>query len=231
MILKHLKKFDTDNLYQDFKSGEDYIKPNVTYVINDNIVHYDDIIITYYINDIEYTCQKGTTWRDIATDFDQIIDTDTYDYNVYYANDNSLNFNVYDTHTLGYFPMIDSKFNYVLLDDKIKNGERIYSKGNETFYIDGAEFDTIDGITWKQFVEWKCINTQYDCDMCYFHDAEEDKIYSNYNETFVDWGWCVGSGLPMYAYLKHQDDTYVRGNDIIRIGYNYPVEINGNSIQ
>ncbi len=230
MILKHLKKFDTDNLYQDFKSGENYIKPNVTYVINDNIVHYDDMIITYYINDIEYTCERGTTWRDIATDFEQIIETDTYSYTVQYANYDSLNFNVYDSLTSGDFPMIDSKFNYVLIDNKIKNGERIYSKCNEIFSIDGIEYSTFNGMTWKQFVEWKCIYTPFDCDMCYNYDAEEDKIFSLYNEIYVDGGWCIGGDYG-YVYLKYQDGTYVRGNDIIKIGYNYPVEISGNSIE
>lgn len=230
MILKHLKKFDTDNLYQDFKSGEDFIRPNVTYVINDNIVHYDDMLITYYINDIEYTCERGTTWRDIATDFEQIINTESYGYYVYYANDANLNFNVYDSHTDGDFPMIDSKFNYVLIDNKIKNGERIYSKGNETFSIDGEEYKIINGMTWKQFVDWKCIYSPFDCDMCFVHNSEEDKIYSTYNEAFVNGGWCIGGGITNYAYLKYQDDTYVRGNDIIRIGYNYPVEITNNTM-
>lgn len=191
------------------------------------------MIITYYINDIEYTCERGTTWRDIATDFEQIIEneTDPYGYIVQYSDDDNLNFNVYDSRTNGVFPMIDSKFNYVLIDNKIKNGERIYSKCNETFSINGVEYEAFNGMTWKQFVEWKCLRTEFDCDMCYNYDAEEDKIYSLYNEFYVDGGWCIGGGSFMYAYLKYQDDTYVRGNDIIKIGYNYPVEISGNNIQ
>lgn len=68
MILKHLKKFDTDNLYQDFKSGEDFIRPNVSLIVDINYVDYNQNIPPSLFKLCDVVYFNGTSICSISND-------------------------------------------------------------------------------------------------------------------------------------------------------------------
>lgn len=39
--MKYLKRFSENSQYETFKNGSDFITPNVSFVIEDNLVHYN----------------------------------------------------------------------------------------------------------------------------------------------------------------------------------------------
>ena len=59
--MKYLKKFETGAEYTAFKNSEDFITPNVTYVVSNNIVYMtsDDYTI-FEVVDGEFEVTDGT---------------------------------------------------------------------------------------------------------------------------------------------------------------------------
>ena len=63
--MKHVKEFKTQANYEIFKSGSDFVKPNVSYITDDCEVKYNP---SFYVFTIEYNsvkhyrCNPGDTW-------------------------------------------------------------------------------------------------------------------------------------------------------------------------
>ena len=74
--MKYLKLFDSDSQYSDFINSEEYTLPNVSHVVNENIVHFSPIavppkeitftILNYQGEDRTFTAQEGMTWADLV---------------------------------------------------------------------------------------------------------------------------------------------------------------------
>jgi hypothetical protein len=65
--MKYLKLFDTTAQYDTFKSSSDFVLPNVSYVINENVYFNpsEDIKeIEFYVQGKKYTALKDMTWRE-----------------------------------------------------------------------------------------------------------------------------------------------------------------------
>lgn len=59
--MKYLKKFETEAEYTAYKNSEDFITPNVTYVVSNNVVYMtsDDYTI-FEVADGEFEVTDGT---------------------------------------------------------------------------------------------------------------------------------------------------------------------------
>ena len=62
--MQYLKKFQTNDDYQAFKEGDDWVTPNLSAIENDNTIFYEPILIliTFTVNDVEYQAEEGMSW-------------------------------------------------------------------------------------------------------------------------------------------------------------------------
>lgn len=59
--MKYLKKFETEAEYTAYKNSEDFIMPNVTYVVSNNVVYMtSDGYTIFEVTDGEFEVTDGT---------------------------------------------------------------------------------------------------------------------------------------------------------------------------
>lgn len=61
--MKYLKKFDTTTEYDQFKVGNTFITPNVSFIVDGGVLLYQKVL-TFKIDDVEYVVEKGMTWEE-----------------------------------------------------------------------------------------------------------------------------------------------------------------------
>lgn len=214
---KHLKKFNEITEYDAFKGGMEYIEPNVSLIVNSNDVKYNQYVrmITYYVDGVKYECEEGTTWRYVAEnllpEYMYWIDTnETY----FEVTDDFWIENAYQSKWI----VKDSNKNDVLINDEIKNNDKIYILGDMTFYINEVPKYGINGMTFNELAEWKAIPSNDQCGGYFYCD--DNKLKATYRDD--DSPWCIGGGASFeYYYLMYDNDEYVQCNDVITPNYNY----------
>ena len=63
--MKHLKLFQTEAEYTAYKNGNDFVTPNVSYIVDSTNTFYNPIkLITFTVENVSYQAIEGMTWED-----------------------------------------------------------------------------------------------------------------------------------------------------------------------
>lgn len=124
---------------------------------------------------------------------------------------------------------LNDKFETILGDNVIKNGEKLYFEGEMNFKIDDMCFRTINGFTWRDTFNWKLYWNPFDCSgdspiRCGYQD-EDNYVTIYYTIPDELWGGvCFGTPENMKKIrIKYEDGTYVQCDDVIIQDYNYVI--------
>lgn len=159
--MKHLKKFNTENKYQEFKGGMDYIRPNVSLVDETLEVYYNPQMVVFYLDGIKFEVLPETSYRKF---FEDLVIDDTFTlgevtYNIWFYDDCML----FETLDKASIYLIDKNLETIIPDTIIKNNDIVYINGDTPFYIDNNYYPvyTINGMTFGEMFEWTSINNNY----------------------------------------------------------------------
>lgn len=82
-MANHLTKFDTQTAYQQFKSSQDFVRPNVSYCEDNKEVYFNSSVMKFTVTHIigsnttitmEYNFIEGMTWLDwINSNYNVVI--------------------------------------------------------------------------------------------------------------------------------------------------------------